>query len=336
MPWIALTDVPNVELVPDHMVASGGKLYAFTEQGSSGQILVHEYDPATDTWTAKTAGGGQRLRVEVEVDADGVIHVVGGADQPANTYSTAHYAYNPSTDAWSIKAALPVADEYFVWRASGRKLYKLGGSNETVTRIYDIDANTWSTGTAPPVAVGNLPSVTRSDGSIVIYGFDNGSGSFVRRRAYAPSTDAWSIETPDAPRFAPGAHVFAYGSDEYMAFGDDISGTTKNETNRLSGGSWSALVDGTAPSGSYGAVQDGDYTRIGATLYVARGNTGGIGVTYRQGLWKYALTLPGGWNMHAVYWPPDATYPVVTYYRLTESGDRRITESGDLRVLEDA
>ncbi|WP_379884115.1 Kelch repeat-containing protein, partial [Larkinella insperata] len=92
-------------------VTVGGLIYAIGGQlghdcgGGQDQKLVHAYDPATDTWTAKKELPFATSHIEPGSFAlDGMIRVTGGERSGQNILQ-----YDPATDSWAIIDQLPTA-----------------------------------------------------------------------------------------------------------------------------------------------------------------------------------------------------------------------------------
>ena len=77
----------------------------------SGLDMNEEYDPATETWTAKAPMPTPRMLMSTSV-VDGIIHAIGGAERVHGTAHTPVEAYDPATDTWTTKAPIPVRRTY--------------------------------------------------------------------------------------------------------------------------------------------------------------------------------------------------------------------------------
>jgi len=97
---------------------NGGSPYANNE----------EYDPATNTWTAKAAMPTARSGLAAAAPGNGKLYAVGGWNG-SSRFAT-NEEYNPVTNTWTVKAAMPTARSYLAAAAPGNgKLYAVGGEN---------------------------------------------------------------------------------------------------------------------------------------------------------------------------------------------------------------
>lgn len=134
----------------------GGKIYvvggydADNENYFLGNVEV--YDPATNTWTKKAPLPTPRSGLAVGV-INGKLYAVGG-NCDHNWESGCVYMveeYNPKTDSWTVKEALPSPRSDLVVGVSGGKLYAIGGALREGGQWYyfgnveefDPATNTW-------------------------------------------------------------------------------------------------------------------------------------------------------------------------------------------------
>jgi N-acetylneuraminic acid mutarotase len=125
--WTTKAPLPTARGVADVGVA-GGLFYVMGGCcGSTSPVsdmmsrTIEAYDPATNTWTAKTqhpGGGGGTAG-----SADGKIYVARFA---------ATEVYDPATDTWASLSPMTVAREYAAGGVINGKLYVAGGVNGTV------------------------------------------------------------------------------------------------------------------------------------------------------------------------------------------------------------
>lgn len=111
---------------------------------------------ATGGGVKSTTGYTKRLQSATAVH-NGQMYVMGGFETDGATYSTANEAYNPLTDTWTSKAAIPAssADATFVGRTYARAetvgdhIYLIGGLGtpgnveKDVIQAYNANTNTW-------------------------------------------------------------------------------------------------------------------------------------------------------------------------------------------------
>jgi N-acetylneuraminic acid mutarotase len=215
--------------------------------------------PTARQWVS-TASDGQRF------------YAIGGWSE-ANL--AVNEVYDPTTQAWMALASMPAA-RYAGTGAQviGTKLYVAGGSPgypamSNSLFIYDILANSWSTGASAPTNVGCGASATVG-GRLFVFG--GCSTSFVYDSSFAvydPAAGSWT-----ALQSAPHTHLYpsavAVGSKIYV-----ISGIN-DEANTIDGavdiydtatGQWTAGPALPTPRYSASAAV------IGSKIYVIGGTT---------------------------------------------------------------
>jgi len=169
----------------------GGTLSKDTPTGA-----FEVYDPATNKWTAKAAIPLPKKGVETAVVKD-VLYVIGefaSFASPSGSGAPVVEAYDPATDAWAPKAALPTARTNFSVGVVNNMLYAIGGSADgtlAASEAYDPVTNAWVAKAPMPAprkgfAVGVINGILyaaggRSDADL--------AGSAV---SYDPMHDSWS------------------------------------------------------------------------------------------------------------------------------------------------
>jgi N-acetylneuraminic acid mutarotase len=108
-----------------------GKIYLIGGLDGGGFFSdnVDEYDPATDTWSSKASMPTGRRDLAVSV-VNGKIYAIGGIgyDQNNILIYNAVEEYDPDTDTWATKTAMPTGREYLSASSVNNKIYALGGS----------------------------------------------------------------------------------------------------------------------------------------------------------------------------------------------------------------
>jgi Galactose oxidase, central domain/Kelch motif len=139
--------------------------------------------------------------------------------------------YNPATNSWMSLASSP--DQHYLSQAVyyNGKIYNMGGFNASfvstnITRIYDISANTWTTGAPVPVALSDM-ATTLWNGTIYVAGGYNGSGAVSTLYAYNIGANTWSTLAP-MPQTLYLAGFGAIGGKLYIASGNN--GTSELNT----------------------------------------------------------------------------------------------------------
>ncbi|MBT0160303.1 hypothetical protein G4O51_09990 [Candidatus Bathyarchaeota archaeon A05DMB-2] len=126
-----------------------------SSSGFTGAVEV--YDPQTNTWKTKTSMPTPRADLSAEV-VDGKIYLIGGkkylAFDPYYTESDANEVYDPVTDSWTNKTALPTATFGYASAVVDNKIYIIGGGTQfwqkfdltyvNANQVYDPANDKWS------------------------------------------------------------------------------------------------------------------------------------------------------------------------------------------------
>jgi N-acetylneuraminic acid mutarotase len=187
--------------------AVNGKIYAIggcnVSNGTRQELdTVEEYDPANDTWTAKTPMPTARDGLASGV-VNGKIYIIGGIvsgeDFGSSIISDAAEEYDPATDIWTIKAPMPTARSFHAAAVVDGKIYVLGGNTEPnffnhvdIVEEYDPATDVWTTKAPMPTARSFLAAAV-IDGKIYALGGDGGNTVV---EEYDPATDTWTTKTP--------------------------------------------------------------------------------------------------------------------------------------------
>ena len=178
--WSAGPDLPSVgvRLVGVYFSANG-KFYGMggRSSDSAGSDFMHpfEYNPATNTWTTKSAtypdNQVNNMACGVLTDAGTpYIYCVGGSAAGATTATDRVFRYNPVTDTISAVAAPWPGDANGTTLPGGfsvfnNKLYTIGGFVINIQMIADIweftpGTNGWVQKMSLPVERGYVPATT--------------------------------------------------------------------------------------------------------------------------------------------------------------------------------
>jgi N-acetylneuraminic acid mutarotase len=150
-----------------------GKIYVIG--GSSNYV----YDPATDTWAARTPMPTPRSNSAI-VACQNIIYVIGGLNGSTNngeylTSCSINEVYDPATDTWETKAPMPTSRSQMEANTVDGKIYVIGGrtagpySTVNITEIYDPASNSWTTGASMPYPVVSYASAV-VDNKIYVIG----------------------------------------------------------------------------------------------------------------------------------------------------------------------
>jgi N-acetylneuraminic acid mutarotase len=255
--------------------AVGGKIYVVGgfEEPSLGNVLnfaitpaVEEYDSSMDRWTAKAPMPVGLHHVGIGV-VGGRVYVVGGYRQsglsvwgPVATV----YRYDPASDAWTERAAMPTARGALSVTVHDGKLYAIGGyegkANSAAVEVYDPVANSWTSRAPLPTPRDHLATASAAGKVYAIGG--RLKGDYHRNlsvtEVYDPSTDQW-IRAPDLPTSRSGITAAEAGGRIYVFGGEGTDGTfADNEAYDPARDAWQAMAPmPTARHGLGSAVVDG-------------------------------------------------------------------------------
>ena len=179
-----------------------GRIYAIGGAGPLYPALgtVEVYDPATDTWTAKSEMPTARQGLSTSV-VNGRIYAIGGGVYSSGTYDTSSAVeeYDPATDTWTTKSPIPTERGWHSASVVDGKIYIMGGSQDSApnakhvqtVEVYDPATDTWSQKGETPRSIGAGFSST-VDGKIYVIG---GHGGAQRVDEYDPATDTWTVKS---------------------------------------------------------------------------------------------------------------------------------------------
>ncbi|MGE3800710.1 MAG: Kelch repeat-containing protein [Candidatus Kapaibacterium sp.] len=201
--------------------STGGFVYIIGGRlASNAPTDVNErYDPSTNTWATRAVMPTARRDLGADA-AGGKVYVLGGRTNTTGTsvYSTANEEYDPATNTWAAKAAIPVTGLRDIGVGSaGGKIYMFGGSgtNGAIpnTREYNPGTNTWTSKAPLPFAQNTLDGATLG-GYIYVAG---NNGNHYR---YDVAANTWDIPTSSPSGWSPfpggyvtiGSTLYAFGS----------------------------------------------------------------------------------------------------------------------------
>lgn len=223
------------------VAADNGRVYAlggFMQQNRGSDQNAYAYDVAADRWDTiaplpRPRGAGAAVAL------NGKIHLIGGASEPAMERASVswHEVYDPQTDKWETRKALPGARDHVGCVAYNGVIHVIGGRfntfeyNTDLHHVYLPERDTWGLRAALPTA--------RSGHGLVIYRdrlFAMGGESGIQKdgvltqqkvygqmESYDPATDSWQSHAPMiTPRHAVGAA--AIGDWIYVAGGGAVTG----------------------------------------------------------------------------------------------------------------
>lgn len=221
------------------VAADAGRVYAFggfIEQNRNPDSHAYAYDVASDRWSA-IAPLPRPRGAAAAVALNGQIHLIGGASSPTAERASVgwHEVYDPRTDRWDTRKALPGARDHVGCVAHEGRIHVIGGRfntfeyNTDLHHVYLPDRNTWEERAPLPIA--------RSGHGLVVYrnrlfamggegGIINRPGQqkvFGQMESYDAATDRWQSHAPmPTPRHAVGAVTI--GDWVYVAGGGAVLG----------------------------------------------------------------------------------------------------------------
>jgi N-acetylneuraminic acid mutarotase len=193
-----------------------------------------EYNPATNTWTSKTAfpgNSGFGTYYSTGFSLLGKGYFCCGKDGPSN-YSNNLWQYDPATNSWLQKTDIPGAKRYGgIAFVIGNYAYFGTGTDENILTNdfykYDPTTNLWTT-------LGNFPGSGRFSGSTfvisgkgyMVFGTDGGYKDELWQ--YDPALDYWfpKASFPGGARRSAGS--FAIGGKGYAGAGKGLTGTRRD------------------------------------------------------------------------------------------------------------
>ncbi len=195
--WTSRAPLPTLRLAFGIAVYQN-KIYVI---GGDETGVNEVYDPATDSWATKASMPVARGYVDANT-VNGKIYVIGGAYYPPimGAFLTEYnetQVYDPSTDSWTTKAAIPIPTGDYASAVIDNKIYIVGagGSASSRVQIFDTVTNTWATGKPLPFAeraagVAATSGVNAPKRLYVIGGF---SATDELNQIYDPQTDNWTL-----------------------------------------------------------------------------------------------------------------------------------------------
>jgi len=221
------------------VVTLNGRIYAFggfIEQNRNPDANAYVYDVSRNQWEA-VAPMPRPRGAAAAVALGGKVHLIGGASAPTEERASVgwHEVYDPASDSWSRRKALPGARDHVGCVAYQNRIHVVGGRfntfeyNTALHHVYVPDRDTWELRAPMPTA--------RSGHGMVIYrdrffamggegGIINQPGQqtvFGQMESYDPSQDNWqSHAAMPTPRHAVGAVTI--GDWIYVAGGGAVLG----------------------------------------------------------------------------------------------------------------
>jgi N-acetylneuraminic acid mutarotase len=194
---------------------------------SIGSTTNNEYDPVTDSWTARNPMPTSQYSFGIAAYQN-KIYVIGGRSN--NTETGLNQVYDPATDSWETRASMLTPRSQLEAKVVNDKIYLIGGrtggqySTVALNEVYDPETDTWSFGTPIPnivwqAAAGATTGEMAPKRIYVMGGLPEKSlfGTDLNQ-IYDPATDTWILGTP-MPVARAGLHVAVVNDVLYVMGG---------------------------------------------------------------------------------------------------------------------
>lgn len=152
-----------------------GYLYSIAGNDGAGTTLstVYRYNTTTDTWTSVSNLPATKQQLSAAV-IQNKIYVPGGYTLSFSPSVSSH-VYDPATDTWSpIADLLQATGDYAIGTYADSLLYIVGGYDGSVdiadVQIYNVNTDSWATGTPFPGTLSAGLRMGIADGTIVLVG----------------------------------------------------------------------------------------------------------------------------------------------------------------------
>lgn len=182
--WTQKADMPTAR---EDMASAvvGGMIYVMGGLTRGYRLNITEvYDPTNNTWSTVADMPDYKWSGDFGVSYNNKIYLISSTnvtiDYPILYPVATVYEYDPSGDTWTRKCDIPTARCYKEVEEIDGKIYVMSGSTDSCStcsaknEIYDINTNSWCTGTDTPYAAQGT-ALTKYNGRIYICGGMNGS-----------------------------------------------------------------------------------------------------------------------------------------------------------------
>jgi len=281
--WTKLLNYPGAGRRSGIMIACGSKIYmGLGQYNLTYRSDWYEYDPATNTYTAKTDFPNAVIN-PYGFTIGTKVYVGGGAD----TYPDAlvgrqdFYEYDTLTDTWTEKTNFGVATVAANGLAANNKGYVFFGTQGQV-REYDPTTDTWMTKTNCPNFPTRQYAAAVSINDKIYAGLGTLSGAiFSDWLEYNPATDVWTIkENFGSTRY----YTVSFTANNYGIVGGGLHATYTFMTfwkYNPTTDKWGRVE--VFPSG----VWPRDLINVSGT---GIGSYGYVGITEGQAMWRVSIT----------------------------------------------
>jgi fibronectin type 3 domain-containing protein len=163
---------------------------------------VEAYNPDTNTWTTKaplpaSSEANASLSAPVFGVVNGILYVAGGVDVATGVQSKVLYAYDPGTDSWSTKTAMPEPIYAGAGAVINGLFYVVGGVknslNATSTFAYNPATDSWSTKASMHVPRSWVSASVVNNKIYAVGGSSDVNSWETTTEVYDPATDTWTV-----------------------------------------------------------------------------------------------------------------------------------------------
>ena len=211
-------------------VGTGINAVSAQDIGASKLTDLWEYNPVSNTWTAKApypGNFGQGIYFATAFAAGGYGFVVGGKHGP-NNYSQALYRYDPSTDQWLQGPNFPGGVRYQLSSlAIGDKGYVGLGTDQDLYRKdwweYKVSTNSWTQRSDLPASE-RAAATTFTIGQRGFVCMGTNGGMLNDLWEYNATLDQWSVRASYGGSARKGAVAMVLNNRAYVGTGKGISG----------------------------------------------------------------------------------------------------------------
>ncbi len=258
------------------------KIYVIGGTVGNGYVGNNEvYDPVSNTWETKASMPTPRADLSANL-VNGQIYLIGGkkysSQDPFYVETGINECFDPATNSWSTKSALPTAVQGYASAVANSKIYiiagsRLSASSSTIVvsndQVYDAQTDKWSSA-APLPTTSSYGAAAATEGTLspqaVYYvgGFSGGEYSS-HTRILTLSNNSWSTaEDMPTPRGYLGLAVV---NDVLYAIGG-FDGTNWLNTNEM----YTPIGYGTvSPKVQITSPENKTYQQVSLTFTVNRG-----------------------------------------------------------------
>ncbi|MEM2108186.1 MAG: kelch repeat-containing protein [Candidatus Bathyarchaeia archaeon] len=197
------------------VAAVNEKIYAIGGIRNNTQLAItEEYNPATNTWTTKKSMPTARSGFAVAVYKNKIYCIggtVGDSNNVVSGFTGANEVYDPATDTWETKTAMPTPRADLEAFVVDGKIYLIGGKaywgtepfyhELNVTEVYDPETDTWIAATSMPIPVFGYAAAVVDDKIYIMGGarqFQEGLANVTivsSTQVYDTKSNTWSSRT---------------------------------------------------------------------------------------------------------------------------------------------